>query len=153
MLDGRARHLCPACAEAITAAREDRPPGALSTWLWCAVAGLGGVLLQLLFHYTWGWTAIPLALVAGWLMGTANGPNFERRPWLSPALTIVFVLLLQVLGWTFMFGARLRVQDSETLAALFVWTLVALPPTVLLCWALGVLGVAMAVVEQKLYRP
>ena len=153
LLDGRARHLCPVCAEAIVAAREDRPPSPLSTWLWCAVAGLGGVLLQLLFHYTWGWTAVPLALVAGWLMGTANGPNFARRPWLSPALTVLLALLLQVFGWTLIFGARLRVEDSETLAALFFWTLVALPPTVLLCWILGAVGVAMAVVEQRLYRP
>jgi hypothetical protein len=63
------------------------------------------------------------------------------------------VLLLQVFGWTLIFGARLRVDDSETLAALFFWTLVALPPTVLLCWVLGVVGVAMAVFEQKLHRP
>lgn len=153
MLDGRARHLCPACADAIVAAREDCPPSAISTWLWCAVAGLGGILLQLLFHYTWGWTAVPLALVAGWLMGTANGPNFERWPWLSPALTVVLVLLLQVFGWTLIFGARLHVEDSKSLAALFYWTLVALPPTVLLCWVLGAVGVAMAMVEQKLYRP
>jgi hypothetical protein len=68
MLDGRARHLCPTCVEVIVTARENLPPSTFSTWLWCAVAGLGGILLQLLFHYTWGWTAVPLALVAGWIM-------------------------------------------------------------------------------------
>jgi len=153
ILDGRMRHLCPDCADAIHAERRDRPPGTVSTWLWCGVAGFGGLLLQLLFHYSWGWTAIPLALVAGWLMGTANGPNFERHPVLSPLATILMVWFLQAAGWTFIFGSDLHLDSSGPLGSLFVWTLLALPPTVVLCWVLGTVGVVMAMMEQRLHRP
>lgn len=152
-LDGRMRHLCPDCAESIEQIRNEIPPSALSTWMWCGVAGFGGLLLQLLFHYSWGWTAVPLALVAGWLMGTANGPNFERHPILSPLCTVVLVLILQAAGWTFVIGSDLQLSQGNPLGALFVWTLVALPPTVVLGWIVGSLGVFMALMEQRLHRP
>jgi hypothetical protein len=133
--------------------RNDRPPSTLSTWLWCGVAGFGGLLLQLLFHYSWGWTAVPLALVAGWLMGTANGPNFERHPILSPLFTVLLIFVLQVVGWTFIIGSDLHLGNGDPLGMLFLWTLVALPPTVLMGWVLGSVGVFMAMMEQRLRRP
>lgn len=152
-LDGRMRHLCPDCADMIEQERNERPPGSLSTWLWCGVAGFGGLLLQLLFHYSWGWTAVPLALVAGWLMGTANGPNFERHPIISPICTVMLILVLQAIGWTFIIGSDLQLGHGDPLGALFVWTLIALPPTVILGWVLGSVGVVMAMMEQRLRRP
>jgi len=153
LLDGRARHLCYECAEVITLARAMRPPGSASTWLWCAVAGFCGLLLQLLFHVSWGWTAVPLALIAGWLMGTANGPNFERRPVFTLLVTVGLLLLFQVAGWAFIFGAELRAESSDALAQLFVWTLCSLPPSVIVGWSLGTVGVGMALLERRLHRP
>ena len=153
MLDGRARHLCYECAEVITLARTMRPPGSASTWLWCAVAGFCGLLLQLLFHVSWGWTAVPVALAAGWLMGTANGPNFERRPLFTLLVTVGMLLLFQVAGWAFIFGTELRADSSDALASLFLWTLFSLPPSVLVGWSLGTLGVGMALLERRLHRP
>jgi hypothetical protein len=153
MLDGRARHLCFDCAETVRIARSTRPPGSASTWMWCAVAGFCGLLLQLLFHMSWGWTAVPLALVAGWLMGTANGPNFERHPVSTLVLTVGMLLLFQVAGWAMIFGAELHADQTDALASLFFWTLMSLPPTVLLGWTAGTLGVGMALLERRLHRP
>lgn len=153
MLDGRARHLCFECAETVKVARATRPPGSASTWLWCAVAGFCGLLLQLVFHMSWGWTAVPLALVAGWLMGTANGPNFERHPLSTLILTVGLLLLFQVAGWAVIFGTELHAERTGALAPLFLWTLISLPPTVLAGWTAGTLGVAMALLERRLHRP
>jgi hypothetical protein len=152
MVRGRARHLCPECAEEIRAEQETRPPGPLATWLWCVTAGVSGLLLQLLFHQNWTWTVIPLAVVAGWLMGTANGPNFERRPVLAPTLTVALLILLQVGGWTVVTGTQLGTTHSGELGAIFLLTLYSWPPAVLAAMAAGSIGLAMAMIEKRLER-
>jgi len=63
------------------------------------------------------------------------------------------LLLFQVAGWAFIFGTELRADSSEALASLFVWTLFSLPPSVLVGWSLGTLGVGMALLERRLHRP
>jgi hypothetical protein len=151
LVRGRARHLCPSCAERIAEDAENQPPGPLTTWLWCTVAGICGLLLQLLFHQSW--TVIPLAVVAGWLMGTANGPNFERHPFWSPVFTILLLGLLQISGWALITGAQLGAAGAAQLGMIFIWTVVSLPPGVVAGFSAGTLGMGMAILEHRLQQP
>ena len=149
---GRARHLCPECAERIASEQEHRPPGSLSTWLWCLVAGMGGLLAQLLLHQTFSWMAGPAALFTGWLMGLANGPNFERRPVVAPLLTLTLVLALQTVGLVWLTGMQLGAAGTGQLTAIFLWTVGTMPIEWIIGLGAGSAGIAMALVEQRLRR-
>ena len=151
-MKGRARHICPDCAERIADEIGTRPPGVVSTWMWCLVAGIGGLLLQLLLHQSWSWTAAPAALVTGWLMGLANGPNFERRPWLAPIITVSLVIVLQAVGLALITGSRIGASTPGQLATVFIWTMGAMPPNLILGIVAGALGISMGLLERRLQR-
>lgn len=152
MVKSRARHLCPECSDQIEAEKEATPPGPLGTWMWCVAAGLSGFLIQLLFHQQFSWSATPLAMLAGWLMATANGPNFDRQPLRTPLLTLLLLALLQITAWTFITGARLGHTDPAHLGSIFVWTVLALPPALIFGIFAGAGGMVMARLEKRLER-
>lgn len=152
LVNKRARHLCPECSDQIEADKEAAPPGPLGTWMWCIAAGLSGLLIQLLFHHQFSWSAVPLAMLAGWLMATANGPNFDRHPLRTPLLTLLLLVILQTAAWTFITGAEVGHTDPANLGSIFVWTLLALPPALVIGICAGAGGMLMARLEKRLDR-
>jgi hypothetical protein len=151
-VNSRARHLCPECSDRIEDEKATALPGAVSTWMWCVAAGFSGLLIQLLLHRQWSWSAVPLAMLAGWLMATANGPNFDRNPLRTPVLTLLLLSLLQVSAWTFITGAQLGHTDPSQLGSIFLWTILAFPPAVLIGIGAGAGGMLMALLEKRLER-
>jgi hypothetical protein len=124
----------------------------MATWLWCAVAGAGGMLLQTLFGGHWAPLVLPLALVAGWLMGTANAPNFQRWPIGAPVATGAMLFLLQAAGWALLTVAELGSRNADDLWLIFYWTLLGVPGPFLASFLAGTTGLGMAIVEKRLYR-
>lgn len=151
-VEDRARHLCPDCAGEVERVRHDSPPGTLSTWLWCAVAGFAGLLLQILFHWSFGWSMVLLAIVAGWLMGSANGPNIDRHPVGTPLATLGFVFLFQVLGLTMLAATQFGFYQLSEWARLFLWTLKSFPASLVAGFFAGSAGLALALFERRLHK-
>lgn len=149
-MEERARHLCPDCAEAIERAREEQPAGALSTWLWCGVAGFSGLLLQILFHWSLGWSIVPLAVVSGWLMGSANGPNLDRHPVGTPLTTLILVMLFQVLGLVMLAAVQFGFHRPDDWARLFVWTLYTPSANLVAGCVAGAVGMSLSMLERRL---
>ncbi len=120
--------------------------------MWCVAAGLSGLLIQLLFHSQWSWSTIPLAVLAGWLMATANGPNFDRHPLRTPILTLMLLALLQIAAITFTTAVQLGHTEPAELGSIFVWTILAFPSALLMGIGAGAGGMLMALLEKRLDR-
>lgn len=152
MMEERARHLCPECAVEIERVKSDRPPGVGSTWLWCVLAGFCGLWLEVLCHWTLGWSTAPLALVAGWLAGSANAPNLDRQPLVSAVLTFLLICVFQALGLTLVAATGFAFYELWDLTRLFVWTL-SNPGAPLVTGCLfGAAGLALAHFERRLRK-
>lgn len=151
-MEERARHLCPDCAGEIERAQSESPSGPLSTWLWCGVAGFAGLLLQILFHWSLGWSVVPLAVVAGWLMGSANGPNFDRHPVATPAATLILVFLFQTLGLTMLAATQFGFYQFSEWTRLFFWTARSLPANLVAGCLAGAAGLSLAWFERRLKK-
>jgi hypothetical protein len=152
MVEDRARHLCPDCAGEIERTRDERPPGELPTWLWCTVAGFCGLWLQFLFNWILGWSTAPLALLAGWLMGTANAPNLERRPLFTGAFTLLLICVFQALGLALLAATGFGFYQLWDLTRLFLWTITNPTPSLWGACAFGGLGLMLALFERRLKK-
>ena len=152
MVEDRARHMCPDCAGKIERMKDERPAGVLSTWLWCTVAGFCGMWLQLLLNWILGWSTAPLGLVAGWLMGTANAPNLERRPVLNFPLTLLLICVFQALALALMTATGFGFYQFWDLTRVFLWTITSPTPSLWAACAFGALGLALALFERRLRK-
>ena len=85
-------------------------------------------------------------------MGLANGPNFERRPLVAPIITVGLIIVLQAVGLALMTGSRIGANTSGHLATVFIWTMGAMPPALILGIVAGSLGISMGLLERRL-RP
>lgn len=152
MVEDRARHLCPDCASEIERAADERPAGVLSTWLWCTVAGFCGLWLQFLLNWLFGWSTAPLGLVAGWLMGTANAPNLERRPVLNFPLTLLLVWVFQAMALALVAATGFGFYQLWDLTRLFLWAITNPTPSLWTGCGFGALGLALALFERRLRK-
>jgi hypothetical protein len=152
MVEERARHLCPDCAGEIERARNERPPGTTSTWLWCGVAGFAGLWLQVLFHAGLGWSTLPLAVVSGWLMGSANGPNLDRRPVTAAAVTLLLIGVFQVAGLTLIAAMKFGYYQLWDLTRLYFWMLSSPSAHLVTGCLAGAAGLSLALFERRLRK-